>query len=67
MPIKFYCDYCNKEIFTHMDKSIKETETIAEVEAQCVCSDCILKLFKNPSEGSFILKGNGWAVIRRSE
>lgn len=46
MPVKFFCDNCGKEIFQGMDQNTKETTTIAEIEQECLCSDCEHKKVK---------------------
>lgn len=42
MGIKFFCNKCGIEIFQRMSQEMKDTDTVAEVERQCVCLDCIL-------------------------
>jgi hypothetical protein len=56
MGVKFFCDHCDKEIFQSISQNMKETETIAEVEMQCICSDCILEIFLKKEEKSVLEK-----------
>ena len=39
--VRFFCD-CGKEIWDELPEYQKSTLTIAEAEASCICSDCIL-------------------------
>ena len=41
IPIKFFCKECSKEIWTNLDKDIKETLTIKEAERTVICWDCL--------------------------
>ena len=50
MGVKFFCNKCDKEIFQSISQDMKETETIAEAEMQCICSDCILEIFREKKE-----------------
>ena len=43
MGVKFFCNECGKEIFKEMEDETKETTTIAEIEEQCLCGNCIVK------------------------
>ena len=44
MSIKYFCDDCGKEIFQCLE--YKDTTSIAEIERNCLCSDCLIKEFK---------------------
>jgi len=54
MGVKFFCNECDKEIFQHISQDMKETETISEVEMQCICSDCILEIFREKKEKNIL-------------
>lgn len=41
-PVRFFCKSCGKELWTGMLEDKKQYLTIAEAEATCICSDCIL-------------------------
>ena len=43
MPVKFFCDKCDKEIWMGMKPDVKEGLTIAGAEKSCLCADCVLK------------------------
>lgn len=43
MPARWFCNDCGEEIWQGLNQNKKETETVAEMERTCVCSDCILK------------------------
>ena len=43
MPAKWFCNDCGKEIWKSLNKPDKETETVAEMERVCRCSDCMLR------------------------
>ena len=40
MPAKWFCNDCGKEIWQGLDQNQKETETVAEMERVCMCTDC---------------------------
>lgn len=42
MPVRFFCNDCNKEIFFHIDEYTKELLSIKEIESQCYCEQCLL-------------------------
>ena len=46
MGSKWFCNKCGKEIWTGLQKSIKETETVYEMELRCLCSDCMIAEYK---------------------
>jgi len=48
--VKFFCKGCGREIWGMLEKYKKETLTIADAEATCFCSDCIIKNAKGKEE-----------------
>ena len=46
MPVKFFCNKCDKEIWSGMTQEDKDTTTIGEAEKTCLCSDCLLAQYK---------------------
>jgi DNA-directed RNA polymerase subunit RPC12/RpoP len=49
--VKFFCNACGKEIWQNMDDGIKRTETVAELEKTCLCSDCSVKINQGGHSG----------------
>lgn len=47
MASKWFCNECGVEIWEMLDEYIKNSETIAEAEKRCICSDCLLKKYKD--------------------
>lgn len=51
IPIKFFCKICGKEIFQGMSDEIKKTQTVYEVEQDCICSDCLEQFYAGGCNG----------------
>ena len=43
MGARWFCNDCGREIWQGLSQEQKETETVAEMEEVCMCTDCILK------------------------
>ena len=43
MPAKWFCNDCGAEIWQGLSQNQKDTETVAEMERTCMCTDCIIK------------------------
>jgi len=43
MGARWFCNTCGNEIWKFLNPFTKESETIAEAEERCICSNCMLK------------------------
>jgi hypothetical protein len=43
MGARWFCNSCGIEIWQGLDADQKKTETVADMEHRCMCSDCIIK------------------------
>lgn len=50
MPAKWFCNKCGEEIWTNLESYMKN-DTVNDMEKKCLCSDCMLKKYKNENKG----------------
>lgn len=47
MSIKFFCNFCERELHPNLDESTEENMTLAEARRMlCTCEDCIPKMLE---------------------
>ena len=59
MSVKFFCNFCDKEIFMGLSKEDEINLTVSEIEQSCVCADCFLEEMRlqHTDEQEFVAMG----------